>query len=147
MAQRPNDARDDGAEEAGGGVSGEAKEVWGYGDGDYAETWHGMEGSRDEAIAEGANYYGEGVAFWIVRGRLCHPAEFLPDADDMLETAAERACDNVGDAAEDWPPTPSKDALAELNMFIVAWAEKHCPCRFWMQEGTPEHIEPKAATP
>jgi hypothetical protein len=113
---------------------------WGYSDSDYAERWNGAGATREDAIAEGREAY-PGKGFWIAEGTTPEPGFFFPDADDLIETAGERAADEIGEASEDWPPNVPKDALAELSVFIVAWANKHCPCEFWMQDGRKEFIE------
>jgi hypothetical protein len=118
----------------------EPAQCWGYSDDRDTERWIGAEGSREDVIAEGRETY-PGQPFWICSGTECSAEQFMPDADDILETAAQRACDEIGDAAEDWPPSVPKEALAELTGFIRAWAAKHLPCRFWTADGDKERIE------
>jgi len=51
-------------------------------------------------------------------------------ADDVLDGMLNRAHDECGRDAEDFPDaTPA--AIAELEEYLSAWADKHCPVRFY----------------
>lgn len=114
--------------------------VWGYSSSPDAEQWSGECETREEAIAEGRAEY-EGEEFWIVEGKRLDPARFMPDPDRILDEAGERAFDEVGDIAEDFPET-TKEARDELAALLVTWARKHISCEFWQAVGKPERIKP-----
>jgi hypothetical protein len=59
------------------------------------------------------------------------PSTFIGDADDIIERMGERAYDEHGECAEDFPDDVSKEAKDELTAFLVAWADKHCEARFY----------------
>jgi len=116
--------------------------VWGYSDNEHGEDgWYGTLGTREEAIAEARAHYGLGAedVCWICQGRVPSPREFVPSTDWITDHMGEQACDEVGEAADEWPPC-SDVAAAELQQLLGDWAEKHCPLRFWVADGTPEAI-------
>ncbi len=104
---------------------------WGHAYSADAETWQSCDSTvttREEAIAEGREYYG-GDSFAICR---CEPIDVgvtLPSADDICEQMAERAGDNYG-WTEDYPDV-SKAGIDELNELLAAWAEKHVTDFYW----------------
>ena len=55
--------------------------------------------------------------------------EYNFDADDVIETLAERAYDEVGEAGEDWLASLPEDIVADLNTgldeLINHWLDKH----------------------
>jgi hypothetical protein len=57
------------------------------------------------------------------------PASFF-DADDILESAGERAYDEGGEWADDWPDV-TPEARTELDDFLTAWFRKHATCHFY----------------
>lgn len=119
--------------------------IWSYALDQDAETWSGECASREAAIAEATSELGPAVHFYVRSGYRPSATMFVPDADDIMETAAQSAYDNVGEPTEDWP-APPKEALAELDAFLIAWAVKHLePVSFWLLDGKPERIDP--ATP
>lgn len=61
----------------------------------------------------------------------CDPTRWC-DAADIVDLLMNRAYDEVGEAAEDWPPLVSDTAQAELSEFLGAWITKHCPANFWL---------------
>jgi hypothetical protein len=137
---------DDGTHDESGPSSGPAEpepgdECWGYSGSRDAEWWTGSLATREEAIAEALAELEEDVV-WIYKGWKPAAAHFFPDADDLCETAAERASDEVGDPAEEYPEV-SDEAKTELNALLEAWAEKHIATpRFWIGDGgEPERIE------
>ena len=72
--------------------------------------------------------------------------EFMPSAKDIIEQAANRAADNAGECAEDWPDA-SDAALAELDAYLKAWARRYVPCDFWTGIGQPERVETPREAP
>lgn len=113
---------------------------WGYADEPNPERWIGS-GTREEAIADGHETY-PGKPFWIACGRRPEASEYLPDADDILEIAAERAYEDAGDLAEDFPYA-SEEAKKELDALIEQWAKTHVTVpTFWVDAGPAERIEP-----
>jgi len=59
------------------------------------------------------------------------PSRFVPSADWVVEHMADRAYDDGGEWAEDWP-TVSVEACEELESLLKEWAAKNCnPCTFW----------------
>lgn len=66
------------------------------------------------------------------------PADYI-DADGILEQMGERANDDCGEAADDYPDiTP--EAKQELEDVLKAWARKHCTPRFWKVKNVREYI-------
>ncbi len=61
--------------------------------------------------------------------------ETLVDADDIVEMFAERAYDEYGECAQDWPEV-TEEAKVELDALLQAWAEKHCKALFWRVENS-----------
>jgi hypothetical protein len=55
---------------------------------------------------------------------------YIDDADDVIERMAERAYDEHGEFAEDFPDV-TDEAKAELTAFLAAWADKHCEVSFY----------------
>lgn len=51
-------------------------------------------------------------------------------ADDVIEQIGERAYDECGEWAEDFPSV-SNEARAELSAFLSAWQATHCTATFW----------------
>lgn len=51
------------------------------------------------------------------------------DAGDIIEMLGERAYDDVGEVAEDWPDV-SAEARQELDAILGAWVSKHCAATF-----------------
>lgn len=52
------------------------------------------------------------------------------DASDIIEMLGERAYDDVGEVAEDWPDV-SAEARLELDALLGAWVSKHCTATFY----------------
>jgi hypothetical protein len=55
---------------------------------------------------------------------------YIDDADDIIDRMGERAYDEHGEFAEDFPDVTA-EAKAELTAFLAAWADKHCDVRFY----------------
>lgn len=71
----------------------------------------------------------EGAEYWEAEARHMESAHFF-DAKDIIENAAERAYEEGGDYAEDFGDV-SKEAVAELQELLSAWANKHCSVNFY----------------
>ena len=119
----------------------ENRTVWGYEGSAAAECWNGHCATREEAIKEGRKHY-PGEAFFVMSGTRCDAASFMPDAAEVLEIAGERAGDEAGEAAADFPDV-SQAAGEELDALLSAWSAKHLTCSFWVADSQPERIEPK----
>lgn len=63
----------------------------------------------------------------------------LVDADDIIEMLGERAWDNFGEAAEDFPDV-STEAKAELNMLLQQWIDKHCRASFYWIRNVRDYV-------
>lgn len=71
---------------------------------------------NDELKAGDTVYFGTGVT---------PPATAFISADDVLEMMGERAYDDFGEHAEDFPcVTP--EAKAELAAILSGWVDRHC---------------------
>jgi hypothetical protein len=117
-----------------------SKTVWGYTSQSVpAERWDGMCDSREQAILEGRAEYG-GERFWITSGTQPDAEMFLPSVDSIIEQMGENAFGEAGECSEDFPCV-SKEAEAELEALLAAWARKHCEVNFWIEDGSePEEI-------
>lgn len=71
----------------------------------------------------------EGAEYWEAEARHMEAADFF-DAETVIENAAERAYEEGGDYAEDFGDV-SKEAVAELDALLTAWANKHCSVNFY----------------
>jgi hypothetical protein len=112
---------------------------WGYADSDIAERWTGALPTREAAIHEALVELDDDI-FWIQQGRHPDPSDFFPSAQELFELARERACDEVGEAAEEWPDV-GLVAEGELDALLKAWMQKHLGrCAFWAPVGEPEEI-------
>lgn len=121
--------------------------AWFYATSRDTGRWDGFCASREEAIEEATDAY-SGEPFYVAEGTEQDSAGFFPDADDAIETASQRAYDNCGECAEEWPDC-TKEAKAELDASLAAvfkaWVEKYATPRcFEVVDGDPEHIDPKA---
>lgn len=59
--------------------------------------------------------------------------------DDIILLLSERAYDNYGERAEDWPD-PSTGAVKKLEKYICNWIKKECPCNFWVVKNVQEYV-------
>jgi hypothetical protein len=116
-------------------------QVWGYADSDQAEVWLGSASSREEIIKEGREYY-RNEGFWISSGSPVQASKFTPEGDWVLEAMGERAYDELGEVASDWPDVSSEKA-AELTKLLEDWADKNIPCGMWSSDSKPEYIPPE----
>ncbi len=80
----------------------------------------------------------EGDIVHVGTANVPDPAEWV-DADDIIEQLACRGDDNCGELADDYPEV-SKEAKAELQDVLEAWARKYCTPSFWMIEDDREYI-------
>jgi hypothetical protein len=65
------------------------------------------------------------------------PAKWLV-MDDILEQMGERARDDCGESADDYPAVDDA-AKQELSDFLQAWARKHCTPSFFAVENVSEY--------
>lgn len=63
----------------------------------------------------------------------------LVDAGDVIEMLGERAYDNYGESAEDWPDV-SPEQKKELDDLLQGWIEKNAPARFWSVTNVREYV-------
>lgn len=114
-------------------------EAWGHSGEGQPERWQGSFDTRHEAIADGREQH-EG-AFHVVRGRRSDPLKYMPLADEILEMVGDRATDEHGEVADDFPGV-LRDARDDLDALLVGWARRHLgeATEFWKQDGTPELI-------
>jgi hypothetical protein len=63
----------------------------------------------------------------------------LVDADDIIDMMSERAWDNFGECAEDYPIV-SEEARQELNDMLKGWTEKHCKPSFYWIKNVREYV-------
>lgn len=110
-----------------------------------SERWDGLFATREEAIAEAVATYGMDVGqVWICTGEVQDVSAYFGHyhVQSMLESITDSACDEVGDAAEDWPSV-SNEAVEELMEYIKSWLTKHSPHAFWEGGYNPEcvHID------
>lgn len=72
-----------------------------------------------------------GMTYWVGE-KVQHPAShyFSRSAERIVETAAELAYDE-NEHAEDFTRDTPKEAIAELQALIEAWADKHVTVNFW----------------
>lgn len=66
------------------------------------------------------------------------PTEWL-DVGDILEQMQERAMDDCGESAEDYPNI-SEAARQELQEFLGTWARKYCVPSFYAVENVSEYV-------
>lgn len=60
------------------------------------------------------------------------------DAGDVIEMLGERAYDDVGEFAEDWPDVPD-EARQELDALLSEWISKHCIATFYRVRNVVEY--------
>lgn len=60
------------------------------------------------------------------------------DAGDIIEMLGERAYDDVGEVAEEWPDV-SAEARKELDALLGAWVSKHCTATFYRVRNVVEY--------
>lgn len=63
----------------------------------------------------------------------------LIDASDIIDMLSERAYDNLGECAEDFPNV-SKEAIKELNDFLKDWIRKHDSTPYYIVKNVEEII-------
>lgn len=104
--------------------------------------------SKEAAIAEGREAFEDG---FYVANVLSYSADwFSPDGDDIVETLAERAVDNVGgEFVEDWPRATIDqvaDLTARITKAVNEWAEEHDLQPTFFAVGNIEHVPPVTAS-
>lgn len=63
----------------------------------------------------------------------------LLSAEDIVEMLSERAYDEYGEAAEDYPDV-SKEEMAELDKLLQGWIEKCCKPTFYSVRNVKEYV-------
>lgn len=71
------------------------------------------------------------------------PASAYIDIDCIIDQMGERAMDEVGDPASDFPDVSSA-ARDELRQMLSEWANKHCDVSFYPVINSREHTITKA---
>lgn len=61
------------------------------------------------------------------------------DVDHLLNGVGERAYEDYGECAEDYPSV-SDEAKAELQGFLTDWARRHCAPCFWRVENVRSRV-------
>lgn len=108
--------------------------------------------SREEALAAGiAEATNEACLRTVVyTGRHEDPAkaaDFVPSASDFLVYAQERACDEIGECAEDWltAVTDEQEAQVEVHLdAIAALIQSFDPPHFHLVVDIETHKVPEA---
>lgn len=87
----------------------------------------------------------------LVEGRIYYEIDTQPvsladylTADRVLEFASDQVHDDVGEAAEG-AFYAGKEAEAEWNAFVTAWAEKHLATGLWKCIGSSRELKVTAA--
>lgn len=112
---------------------------WGYARSRDAESWRGCCLTKQEAILEGLANFANDEPFWVHSGHLVPLDAVMPDADDLLETMGERAYDEAGEVAEEYPDV-TNEAKVELDGLIRGWCEKYARPNFWVADGEAEFV-------
>jgi hypothetical protein len=84
----------------------------------------------DEVVQPGRTvYFGEAVEGTYSR----------VTAADILDMIGDRAYDEGGEHAEDFPNV-SDEAKAELELFLIQWQTKHCTPTWWTVPKTEQYV-------
>lgn len=89
------------------------------------------------AILDGMDELAVGRIVWFGEAEKPNPVKYF-DADDLLEEVGNRAYDDGGEHAEDYPDV-SDEAKAELGQFLSDWLTKHCQPSFWRVNNPKEY--------
>ena len=95
---------------------------------DYENPAEALQDMEDDDVLEVGNTFLTGIK------REPQPAQFIMDADEVLENYDLRIDDNYpGDFSDGntGSDNVSDEAKAELNSFLNAWAEKYLNVTFW----------------
>lgn len=68
-----------------------------------------------------------GTIVWRGLKKFDDPEDFVPGADDIINTMANNAAGSDGGEFADDYPNVTEEAQAELDAFLIAWARKHAP--------------------
>lgn len=121
----------------------ESRERWGYSDVRDPERWTGAAKTREEALVEARSEFGPDSVIYLQRGERCTASQFVFNACHVIDDMGSAACDEVGEAAEEWPDV-SKEAETALDDALEAWAYRYVDePEFWSTIGNPERIEPE----
>lgn len=61
------------------------------------------------------------------------------DADAVLDGMADRAVDDVGESADDYPSVTT-EAKQELDALLKSWVERNCIAHFWKVENVTDYV-------
>lgn len=117
---------------------------WGYSSVPDAERWERAD-SREDAVNQGMNEFGEDATFWITEGAYSSGASFLPSAQSIVDTMCDCAMDNGAPGDGEYPDVGA-EGMAELEdamRALAAWAEKWAQPRWWTAVGEPIEIKPE----
>lgn len=97
------------------------------------ETWSAIEelfncDSLGELLDENEDFK-VGATVWKGEKFPINIAGYV-DAGDIIEMLGERAYDDVGEFAEDWPDVPD-EARQELDALLSEWISKNCTATFY----------------
>ncbi len=109
-----------------------SKSVWCHSEDRSAEQWIDACNTREQAIANGIGAY-PGRVFFIVRADTPNPRGFFLDASGLLEDASERAEDECGECATDFPDV-SDEAKRELDAMLSDWIAKYVTANFYVYD-------------
>lgn len=117
--------------------------IWCFAD-ENEEEWHGHHSTREEAIEAGrgemANGFDLRTHFYVGEFRRPSAMQFADDAESYLQAAHERAQDEAGEGADDWPDV-GLDVGKELDALLAGWCAKHLePVPFYVPIGKTEKV-------
>lgn len=110
---------------------------------DKGECWSmDEELFRAESLNELVNDHHDelevGQTVWVADSVHPDPAGYI-DVDYTLEQIGERAMDDCGEAAEDFPSVTA-EARNELESLLKTWARKHCTVSFWQVKNVRPYV-------
>lgn len=89
-------------------------------------------------LLDGNDELEAGHTVWVGDALPPDAASYI-DADSVIEQMGERAMDDCGECAEDYPDVTA-EARRELDDALKAWARKHCTPRFWQVRNVREYV-------
>ena len=101
--------------------------------------------SHQDSFEDALNESGikSGEPLWLGRLQSCQVEDYFPYADDILEGIGERAYDDVGEAADDWPnatKVPKADLEREIHAILSRWINEYDPCRLFRVTSITKYI-------
>lgn len=82
---------------------------------------------RENTEHDGTCAIRAGTIVWRGLKKFDDPEDFVPGADDIINTMANNAAGSDGGEFADDYPNVTEEAQAELNEYLIAWARKHAP--------------------